>query len=251
MKKIKLLTIFLVPLVASGLLVANVASAQTTDNQSAKEGARNYSQMGQRGGISGIGGKVAGISGNILTITGRNNISYTVDATNAVVIKNNVASSLSNIIVGDTITVRGTLNGTSVTATSIRDGLSRGGIAPGKNKMPNAQIIQGNGQPVVGGNVATVSGTALSVTNKSNVTYTVDVSGAVISKNNATSSASDINVGDRVVVQGTINGTSITASSIIDQGVMAMGTNSTSTQENNKGFFGAIRGFFHNMFGFF
>jgi hypothetical protein len=90
----------------------------------------------------------------------------------------------------------------------------------------------------------------LNITNASNVSYTVDASSATISKNNATSSVSNIAVGDRVVVQGAVNGNSITASSIIDQGV-APASNAVNNYQNNTGFIGRIRGFLHNMFGFF
>jgi hypothetical protein len=264
MNKIKLLGFALVPVMAAGLLVANIASAQTnTENQTSEKGVVNYTRMGPRGGVPGIVGTVAGISGNTLTVTstrknGTTNTTttYTVDASNAVVIKNNATSTISDLVVGDTITARGTLSGTSLTATSIRDGILRGGMMNGKGKSvgnPQNPIIQGNGQPVVGGTVASTNGASLTVTNASNITYTVDASSATIVKANATSTVSNISVGDRVVVQGAVNGTSITAFSVIDQGVMSNNLNASSTNsyKNNSGFFGAIKGFFHKMFGFF
>jgi hypothetical protein len=96
--------------------------------------------------------------------------------------------------------------------------------------------------------VASVSGNTLTITNVSNVTYTVDASSAKIVKGNATSTISNISAGDRVIVQGAVNGTAITASSVVDQGIMPVATNST---QNNGGFFGAMGRFFHRMFGFF
>jgi len=255
MKKIKLLGFFLVPMAALGLLAANVASAETTSGTPTNNNGvwSNARMMGPRGNSPGVTGTVTANSGNVLTVTskgfGQNKTqtTYTVDASNAVIMKNNATSTVASIAVGDNIMARGTLTGTSLVATSIRDGIAKG-MMTGKNKQTNS-IIKGNGQPVVGGNVTAVSGSTLTITNVSNVTYTVDASNAVVDKTGVTSTVSNIIVGDRVVVQGTVNGTAITASSIIDQGVIP--TNAASTPEKNTGFFGAIRGFFHNVFGFF
>jgi hypothetical protein len=192
MKKTKLLAFLLVPIVASGLLVINVASAQTGDTETDNRPATSTSMT-------------------------RYNRNYN-------------------------------RNGTA-TSTGYKMVLRKNRL---KNKLQNP-IIKGNGQPVVGGTVASVSGSSLTITNASNVTYSIDASGAIISKKNATSTVSDINVGDRVMVQGSVSGTTITASSIIDRGVMPAATNpaDTSGENGNGGFFGRIRGFFHNMFGFF
>jgi hypothetical protein len=87
------------------------------------------------------------------------------------------------------------------------------------------------------------------------VTYTVDASSATIVKGNVTSSIANVATGDSVVVQGTVNGTSITASSVIDQGAKgqdASSTSGTSVAHGNfvSGIFGAIGGFFSHIFGF-
>jgi len=175
---------------------------------------------------------------------------YTVDATNATVTKNGVTSTVSAIAVGDMVTVQGTVSGTTVTATSIRDGMGvRGGMKPGTEK-PSASIITGNGEPVVGGSVTAINGSSLTITNKSNVTYTIDASSATITKDNATSTLSSVVVGDNVIVQGTVTGTSVTASSVIDQGV-APSTTTGTTPPHSGGFFGAIGSFFTRIFGFF
>ena len=121
--------------------------------------------------------------------------------------------------------VQGTVSGTKVTATTIRDGVMPGGMKSGTGtgagkgapQMPSG--ITGNGEPVVGGNITAINGSTLTITNKSNVTYTIDATNATIMKGNATSTLSNVAVGDSVVVQGTVNGTSVTASTVIDQGV--------------------------------
>lgn len=204
-----------------------------------------------------VSGVVASVSGNTITMTskiGRNKnattTTYTIDATNATVTKNGTSSSVSSIAIGDTIMVKGTVSGTNITATTIRDGI------PDKNTVA-PMMIQGNGQPVIGGNVTAVNGSIVTVTNKSNVTYTVDATNATIEKGNATSSISAVAVGDSVIVQGTVNGTSVTASSIIDSGTNTANTNPANTTSNNAhrggigGFFNNIGSFFHNLFGFF
>lgn len=227
------------------------------------------------GRAPGVFGTVSAISGNTLTVTSKMRsfnrpgngtdantapstavaTVYSVDDTNATVMKNNATSTIANIAVGDTVMVQGTINGTTVTATMIRDGIPQMGNRPQGTK-PQSQglakpIIQGNGQPVVGGSVTAVNGSTLSITNKSNVSYTVDATSATIQKGRATSTIESITVGDNVVVQGTVNGNSIVASSIIDQ---AANNNSSANTVNRGvmgGFFGAIGGFFHHLFGFF
>jgi hypothetical protein len=223
-----------------------------------------FGHRGQEGRAPGVVGTVSAINSNIITVTskakpnGGTAVTYTVDANGATIMKGGSNSSISNIAVGDTIMVQGTVNGTSVTATSIRDGAQ-----PAQRFNQNASqnpIIQGNGQPVVGGNVTAMNGTTLTITNKSNVAYTVDATNAKITKAGAESSLSNIVVGDDVIVQGTVNGTSVIASSIIDQGVpralpINASSRAVSATNSNPGFFskvfGTVGGFFHNVFGFF
>ncbi len=189
-------------------------------------------------------------------------ITYTVNASAATITKNGATSTLSAITVNDTVRVEGTVSGTSVTATKIFDGVmppkpennhKAGGTGKAKNDVPTP-IFKGNGQPIVAGSVTAVSSTTLTLTNKSNVTYTVDASSAIVEKGNATSTLASVVSGDNVIVQGTVNGTSIVASSVIDQGATS-NTNGDSNSKNNKksesrGFFGSIGNFFSHLFGF-
>jgi hypothetical protein len=225
----------------------------------------------------GIFGTVSGINGNILTVAGRQGFgttspttTYTVDATNATVTKNNAASTFANIAVGDTVMVQGTINGASVTATTIRDGVMPGS---GRGAMPNATggaqpAIQGNGEPVVAGSVTAISGNNITITNSSNVTYTIDATNSKFVVSGVTGpTISNVAVGDNLVVQGAVNGTSITASSIIDQKAPANANPNSpgSSQQPSQlpphgiigGFtsgishmFGSFGTFFKHMFGF-
>jgi hypothetical protein len=262
-----------VAVIASALLMAGTAFAQSVN-------------ASPRAWVGGIGhgtmkpvvfGTVASVNGNTLTVTSKNfgmrpesssgnttpiptPTTYTVDATNATVMKNNATSTVSNIAVGDTVVVQGTVSGTSVTATMIRDGvvpmMGRGMGMKGKPGMgghasstPSA-FIPGNGQPVIGGTVSAVSGSTLTVkTANGGVTYTVDAASAIVVKGNATSTVSAITVGDRVVVQGSVSGTSVSAYSVSDSGVAPAA--STTGPKGMGGVFGAIGGFFKHIFGFF
>lgn len=247
-----------------GIVVPALAATQTrTTNW---QGGR--SEM--RGGMpSGVFGKVASISGDTLTVTQETRpnatttpITYTIDATNATIIKSGTTSTLSSIVTGDTVMVQGTVNGTSVTATLINDGMmGQGGTKEGDTKVPHRNStsttptspVQGNGEPVVGGNVSSISDTTLAITNTSNVTYAVDASNAKIVKNGTTTTLSSVAVGDNLIVQGTVNGASVIASSVIDQGNgnrEKNATTSTPTSESHFNLFSAIGNFFKNLFGF-
>lgn len=258
---------------ATGMLLASsgVAFAQTTQ---APQGDRS----GQR--PPGVFGIVQSLSGTTLTVEsqapGQNAqaVTYTVNAANATVTKDGANSSVSAIATGDRVMVEGTVSGTSVTATAIRDGMmmpERGGMmrggkgsgaqwGNGGNASSTAQhtgradtaMPDGNGQPVVGGTVSSISGSTISITNKSNVSYTIDASNAKVYKNNATSSLAAISTGDSVLVQGSVNGTAVTASSVMNQGAQPSSASATTTLSHGMGgFLGMLGGLFHRIFGFF
>jgi hypothetical protein len=202
----------------------------------------------------GVFGTVSAVSGDTITVTtkaGPNGTpaatTYTVDAANATVMKDGATSTLSAIAVGDTVSVQGTTSGDSVTATEIRDGVPQ--------MQKQNPVIQGNGEPVVGGTVSAVSGDTITITNKSNVSYTVDATNATVEKGNASSTVGSVAVGDNVIVQGTVNGTSVSASSIIDSGAQAAAGSSQNGGKGRMGgvgmVLGAIGGFFQHLFGFF
>jgi polyisoprenoid-binding protein YceI len=236
--------------------------------------------------LPGVFGTVASISGTTLTVTSKMFVgprqasstasaatTYTVDASNAQVYKNNATSTISSVATGDTVMVQGAVSGLDVTATVIRDGVvpmmggkpgmmgGRGGMG-GKgfghssSTVSSTSLIKGNGEPVVAGSVTAVSGTTLTITNASNVTYTIDGSSSTIVKNGTSTAISNVAIGDNIVAQGVVNGTSVTASSIIDQGAKMVNASSTPGSGNHGGggfgggFLGAIGGFFKHLFGF-
>ena len=221
----------------------------------------------------GIFGSVTAISGTTLTVTGQQgfgstttaSVTYTVDASNATVRKAQATSStISNIAIGDKVMIQGTVTGTSVVATSIFDGIGGQGMrGPQGGRVRTASSTApfiGNGQPVVAGSVSTISGTTLTVTTAAGTTYTVDASSAKIIQGASTIALSNIVVGNNVIIQGTINGTSVTATTVIDQVAQSsnqgtyQGTNQDSHGQNaptqKPGFFGGIGSFFKHIFGF-
>jgi hypothetical protein len=218
----------------------------------------------------GVFGTVTAVNGNAITINGRQGFgptatattTYTVDATNATVKKNNAASTVSAIAVGDMIFAQGTITGTNVVATSIRDGVmmgTRGQGGPGMNgkggqghatSTPPVSPFTGNGQPVIAGKVSAISGDTLTVTTTSNVTYSVDATNAKILEGQNTIAIGSIVVGNTVLVQGTVNGTSITASTVVDQSGPAASVTANMDKGQKYGFFGGIGQFFMHLFGF-
>jgi len=200
-------------------------------------------------------GKVSIINGKILTVISQKKsykntavasatTTFTVDSTNAKLLRGNTVIALTDIAVGDNVIVQGTVTGNNVVATVIKDGKVGNG-----NENDNNQAllqIQGNGQPVIAGTISAISGSTLTVTNSS-VTYTVNAASAKIVQGKSVISLSGVKTGDSVMVQGAVNGTVVTASTIIDQ---AKSANATAKPASNKGFFGFIGQFFARLFGF-
>lgn len=254
-------------------------------------GGRFGAGMGMRGGMPpGIFGTVASVDvgDETLTVTARMrpnasstpNASptlYDVNATNATVMKSGVTSTIASVNVGDMVMVQGTVTGTNVAATVIRDGVTgmmgrpgmypsstrgmypsstRGtntfGGKPTSTRSTSSVPFQGNGEPIVAGSITAISSSTITVTNASNVTYTIDVSNATIVKGGTTSTIASLAVGDNVVVQGAVNDTSVTASSVIDQGSGSKGNGKPAAPATGLhiDIFGAIGNFFKHIFGF-
>jgi len=247
------------------LATAVPAFADTTTPTAPKG---NWNQGMRRNNIAnmkpGVFGTVSAVNGNIITVTGKQGFgatavatTFTVDASNAKITKNNVAVTTSSILAGDTVIAQGTLTGTNLVATTIRDGqMGKGvrdnaaGSKPNKNTTAPISPIVGNGTPVVAGTVSSISGSTITITNKSNVNYTIDATNAKIVQGSNTVAISNIATGDNVVIQGTVNGNNIIASSVIDQPKLASTNTSGTATQPHKGFFAGIGSFFSSIFGF-
>ncbi len=90
---------------------------------SGKMGGRGHGMMGKMMGKGhGVMGMVSAVNGATLTVTGKDGTTYTVNAGSSAVHKM-ITGSVSDISVGDTIGVHGTVSGNTVTATDIMDGI--------------------------------------------------------------------------------------------------------------------------------
>lgn len=182
----------------------------------------------------GITGAVTAISGTSITLKNKAGTIYTIDASSATVTKNNVATTFAGIAIGDMLRVKGTVTGTSVVATAIRDGVSHEkGVKPGAIAY----------KPKVVGTVTSVNGNTLTVTGKDSVLYTVDGTNAKVMKMTlgakpTIGTVSSIIVGDTVRVQGTLTGTNILATTIFDgvlpQRSLAKHTNTASQKASRE-----------------
>jgi co-chaperonin GroES (HSP10) len=209
-----------------------------------------------RFGQPGVMGTVSAISGSTFTVSGRglgrnaasSTETYTVNAASARVVKNGSTSSVSAIAVGDKVFVRGTVSGTNVAATLIRDGAAK--PENGRNwSNQTSSLIQGNGQPVIAGAISAISGDTITVSTKSGISYVVAASGAKVVDGKNQTSLSNLAVGDTVIVQGSVNGTQVTASSIIVQKAIVQNS-TTQPAQKQLGFFGRVGQFFLRLFGF-
>ena len=69
-----------------------------------------------------VSGTVAAVSGESITLTGNSGISYTVDATNAKILRKfGAAMAITDIQTGDVLAVSGIVSGSNITAKIIRD----------------------------------------------------------------------------------------------------------------------------------
>jgi hypothetical protein len=195
-------------------------------------------------------GKVSAINGNILTVISKQGfnkaepkttVTLTVDATSAKLLRGNKVIALTDIAIGDNIIIQGTITGTNVVATVIHDGKVGNGKNDGDNNQALLQI-EGNGQPIVAGTVSTITGSTITITNDK-VTYTIDATNAKIIQGKNIILISGVKTGDNIIVQGTVNGTSVVASTIIDRVI-------AGSPKAKAGFFGSVGQFFRRLFGF-
>ncbi len=82
---------------------------------------------------------------------------------------------------------------------------------------PNVSKTHGHAPLGGDGIISSINGTTVVIAEEADeggASYTVDASGATITKSGVAGKLSDLKVGDKVFVQGTVNGTNVTATSI-------------------------------------
>lgn len=140
-----------------------------------------------------ISGTITSISGTTLTLSGQNSAVYTVDAGSAAI----KGGSFADLKVGDTVTVRGTLSGSIIAATSVVD----------KTFLQNA-LARVNS--VRAGVVNAINGSVLTIMGNGTTSVTTNSSTTVLKKGGATTTAA-LSLGSRVLVLGTSSATTSTS----------------------------------------
>lgn len=186
------------------------AQTSTTDTTSVV-------QQRQHGTPPAAMGQVTAVSGNTVTVTDqKTGTTFSVDASSASIEKfsepttpptggtrpTGTTITVSQIAVGDTVMVEGTISGASIAATKIIDGLGFG--RGGRGHMGEHGAI---------GTVTSVNGNTITLTGKNGTTYIVEA-GSSTFKKITDSSLSEIKTGDTLRVDGTVSGTTITAKNI-------------------------------------
>ncbi len=205
-------SIIAIPAIALTLLaggaIAGYATLASAQSATSTTGSTMEGRMGNRGPH--VHGTVSAVSGTTITITDRRSGStYTIDASAATFKKAAAGSeptavTISEIAVGDEISALGTISGTHVVATEVMEGQFRGHMGKGPGRR--------NG---VMGTVASVNGNVITLTDRDGTTYTVNAGNASVEKM-VPGALSDVRVGDIIGVDGTKDGTTVTATRIMD-----------------------------------
>lgn len=207
---IALAPIVAIALIAGGAITgyATLAAAQTQDSSSTNTQS-TQTRQGPLGMRPQVHGTITAINGTTITVADNMDGSiYTVEAGSAKILKGGDGTgpatvTVADLAVGDFLGARGTLTGTSLAATEIMVGkFGMGGPHGGK-------------RPGVMGTVSAVSGSTYTVVSPNGSTYTVEAGNATVSRMVA-GSVSDVHVGDRIGVRGSVNGTTVTAENIMD-----------------------------------
>lgn len=191
--------------VAKGIIVLSIAvlpiatfahTAPDDQRQTSKNitGLRSHDKQGHKGVV----GTVTTIVGTTITLTNKSGTVYTVDATNATFPQKPVPVTLANILVGDELSVVGTVTNNTIVA----------------KKITNMSYFN---RTVFGGRVTAIAGNMITIVTMKKTPLTIDASNATFTKNFESANAlviTDVKVGDMIMAIGAQSGTTITASKI-------------------------------------
>ncbi len=143
-------------------------------------------------GTVNVSGKVTAVNGTTITLSGKDGATYTVNAANATISAENRTLAITDIKVGDTLKVKGTLTGSTIVATTIRDKSTAQRELETKLSNLRAGIVT-----AVNGSVVTITrfGTGTTSTVNTNASTTIKVKGGA-------TSTSAITPGSAIVVVG-------------------------------------------------
>ncbi|MES2223816.1 MAG: hypothetical protein V4469_02690 [Patescibacteria group bacterium] len=169
--------------------------------------ARKNGQIKHMSKDNGRAGVVESINGNVINIKTKDDEMFTVDTGNAKFYKaRDVEISLSDIQIGDKIFALGPVSNNSIVADKIFSG--KKGVLKGKRLGKKFEGVIGT--------VTSISGNTVTLTAKDNIVYIVDASGAGVKKGKEDSNVSQIKSGDKLFVKGTVSGTEVLATDIMD-----------------------------------
>lgn len=196
---------------------AQLSRAETTDTTVGNMMQKVRGMMGDRG--EGIHGTITAIDGTTITVKSADGTIYTVQVADADIDtktdeKNGTEGTVADLKVNDEVGVRGTVDGTNVTATHVRSGalgFGRDDDERGMGRGERGGMRGGNG---VMGEVTKVDGNTITVTAPNGTAYTVNAEHAKVERF-VEGSLGDIHEGSRIGVHGDRNGTTMTADRII------------------------------------
>ena len=152
----------------------------------------------------GVTGSVTIVNNSSITIKTANNEIYVVTTTDASI--RYVKNSSSPIVVGDMVYVIGIKNGTSIVASNIIVGRSNKDIEPNKDEKRQATL----------GVISAKSENSINIVIPNGTSYVVSTTNAEIWVNkDKKATIADLIIGDKVLVQGDITGSSINAKRIM------------------------------------
>ena len=210
---------------ASGLTVANILVGDKVVVTGPVNGTSETAKMINDRSMKGRNifmGTVTVTNGSVLTIdsmTGKTKTSYTVDASSAALSKGMgkgtpATIAITDVKVGDRIFAIGTLSGTSVAATSVRDLGQTAAKKDTESRNKPANMFTGT--------VTLVNGSMITATGHNTTVYTINAGTAKLvkgmGKDAATITLADIKVGDRISAVGAVSGTNVAATSVRDLG---------------------------------
>lgn len=215
-QKALLVPVLVVAMAGSGAIAGYASITQADTTEASQQGFGAGKQMGRAPFAQDgdhVFGTVTAISGSLITITdSRTTTPYTIDASNAAIVKATLGegpseATLADIAVGDTVGAHGTLSGTTLTADRVTDG-AMGGLRDGGMGMMRG----GRGGSM--GTVSAVNGSTITLTTPGGDTVTVDASGATFGKV-ISGSLLDVVVGDTISFHGQRSDKTVTADHIM------------------------------------
>ena len=163
------------------------------------------------------------------------------------------------IKVGDAVAVVGVGSGTSVKASLIVAGVQqmRGGTRRiAEDTRGGTQSIasnfSGNREPVIAGILTSKNGNSFVITTRSGIVYTIDVTSAkIMLTGNSAGTITDLQNGDSLVVEGTVGGSAVVATTVFDEKSLQPSSSSTiPLHAERENISSRVGGFFKKLFGF-